>query len=58
MRKIRLGPSVTVFALFFLLALIEALQSQNWLAAALFASVAALSLWSDSRSRARRAKQL
>ncbi len=41
--------SVTVFILFFGIALIEALQKQNWLEAALFLALGILSLWADTR---------
>jgi len=39
--------SIAVFALFFGLALIEALQRGNWLEAAIFLALGALSLWAD-----------
>lgn len=36
-----------VFVIFFGLALVEAIRNQNWLSAALFTSLAILSLWAD-----------
>ena len=39
--------SVAIFVLFFGIALIEALQRGNWLLAALFLALGALSLWAD-----------
>ncbi|HEY4479311.1 MAG TPA: hypothetical protein VI981_03075 [Candidatus Paceibacterota bacterium] len=39
--------NITVFILFFGIALIEALQKQNWLEAALFLALGILSLWAD-----------
>ena len=39
--------SIAVFVLFFGLALIEALQRGNWLEAAIFLALGALSLWAD-----------
>ena len=36
-----------MFVLFFGLALVEALQKNNWLEAALFLALGALSLWAD-----------
>ncbi|MEO8065517.1 MAG: hypothetical protein ABI643_01515 [Candidatus Doudnabacteria bacterium] len=39
--------NLTVFILFFGIALIEAVQKNNWLEAALFAAVGVLSLWAD-----------
>lgn len=45
---------LAVFVLFFSIALIEAVQKQNWLEAGLFAGLGLLFLWSDSRQNARR----
>ena len=39
--------NLTVFILFFGIALIEALQKHNWLEAVLFAALGVLSLWAD-----------
>ena len=39
--------NLAVFVLFFGLALIEALQQNNWLEAALFLALGILSLWAD-----------
>ena len=39
--------NLTVFALFFGIALIEAIQKNNWLEALLFAVLGVLSLWAD-----------
>lgn len=41
--------NLAVFILFFGIALIEAVQKQNWLEAALFAALGLLSLWADFR---------
>lgn len=41
--------SLAIFILFFGIALIEALQKQNWLEAALFLALGVLSLWVDIR---------
>lgn len=41
--------NLAVFVLFFGLALIEALERQNWLAAALFTGLGVLSLWADRK---------
>jgi len=43
--------NVAVFVIFFGIALIEALQKQNWLEAALFAALGVLSLWADFRKK-------
>ena len=39
--------NVTVFILFFGIALIEAIQKQNWLEAVLFVGLGIFSLWAD-----------
>lgn len=39
--------NVAVFVLFFGLALVEALQSQNWLKAGIFAALGMLLIWAD-----------
>lgn len=43
--------NLTVFALFFGIALIEAVHKRNWLEAVLFAALGVLSLWADFRKR-------
>lgn len=43
------AANVTVFVLFFGIALIEALEKQNWLEALLFLGVGVVSLWADWR---------
>ena len=43
--------NLTVFILFFGIALIEALQHGNWLEAGLFAALGVFSLWADFRTR-------
>lgn len=42
MRSIRLGPEFAVFALFFGIALIEALRHGEWILVALFTALGAL----------------
>ncbi|MBU6501078.1 MAG: hypothetical protein KGJ89_03045 [Patescibacteria group bacterium] len=39
--------NITVFIIFFGIALIEALQKQNWAEAALFLALGLFSLWAD-----------
>lgn len=41
--------NIAVFVLFFGIALIEAVQKQNWLEATLFATLGVISLWADFR---------
>ncbi len=43
--------NITVFVLFFGIALIEALQKQNWWEAGLFAALGVMSLWADFRKK-------
>jgi len=43
--------NLTVFVIFFGIALIEALQKGNWLEAALFLALGVLSLWADRKSQ-------
>jgi hypothetical protein len=50
MRKIKF-VNLTVFLLFFGIALIEAVQKHNWLEAALFLALGLLSLWADVQKR-------
>jgi hypothetical protein len=42
--------NLTIFLLFFGIALIEAVQKNNWLAAALFMALGVLSLWADLKN--------
>lgn len=46
--------NLAVFIIFFGIALIEALQKQNWLEASLFLALGVLSLWVDIRKRRER----
>ncbi len=43
--------NVAIFALFFGIALIEALQKGNWIEASLFLALGILSLWVDVRKK-------
>jgi hypothetical protein len=42
---------LTVFILFFGIALIEAIRHQSWVAVALFVALGLMFVWSDSRNR-------
>ena len=46
MRNIKLA-NITVFIIFFGIALIEAVQKHNWLEALLFLTLGVMSLWAD-----------
>lgn len=43
--------NITVFILFFGIALIEALQKQNWIEAILFMVLGVISLWADFKKK-------
>lgn len=43
--------NMTVFVLFFGLALIEAIQKDNWVSASLFAALGVVSLWADLQKK-------
>lgn len=47
MKKFNFGANFAIFMIFFGIALIEALQKQNWLEALLFAALGIISLWAD-----------
>ena len=48
MRKLKVGENLTVFILFFGLALIEAMQNGRWLLVVLFLALAAVFLRADN----------
>ena len=49
MRRLHVGSHFTVFLLFFGLALIEALQSANWLVVLFWVAIAMVFLWGARR---------
>ncbi|KKS65329.1 MAG: hypothetical protein UV40_C0021G0032 [Parcubacteria group bacterium GW2011_GWA1_42_7] len=49
--KNRSFANLAVFAIFFGIALVEALRNQNWLEALLFAALGILSLWADFKKK-------
>ncbi len=46
-----LNTCLTIFILFFGVALIEAVEKHNWLEAILFLALGALSFWADRRKK-------
>ena len=54
MRNIRFGTNVTVFLLFFALALIDAIASRDWLRATFWFAIGLFFLWFDIPKRAAR----
>jgi hypothetical protein len=51
MGKLRLGTNVTVFLLFFGIALLDALQSRDWLRSAFWLAIGLVFLRADSLRR-------
>ena len=51
MRNYRLGPNVTVFLLFFGIAMLDAFRSAEWLRAALWLALGLVFLGADSLKR-------
>jgi hypothetical protein len=47
MNKFNLNPSLTIFILFFGVALIEAIDKHNWVESLLFLLLGAVSFWAD-----------
>lgn len=47
----KLNTGLTIFLLFFGIALIEAIERHNWLEAALFLGLGAVSYWADKRKK-------
>ena len=50
MEKIKF-TNIAIFIIFFAIALIEAIQKNNWLEAALFVALGVISLWADFRKK-------
>ena len=57
MRHLRLGPNVTVFLLFFGIALLEAFRAGDWLQAALWCALGLVFLRADALRRDERHDQ-
>jgi len=49
--KLKLGTNFAVFVIFFSIALIEALQKQNYIEAVLFLALGVISLFADSMKK-------
>jgi hypothetical protein len=49
--RFKLGANFAIFALFFGVATLEALQSQNWLKAAFWLAIGVVFLWADNMRR-------
>lgn len=49
MKNLKFGVNFSVFIIFFGAAVLDALQTQNWPRVAVFAALAALSLWADAK---------
>ena len=51
LNRLKLGSNFAIFVLFFGVATLEALQSQNWLKAAFWLAIGAVFLWADSKAQ-------
>lgn len=51
MKEIRPGPGFTIFMLFFALALIDAIQIQDWIKVGFWLLIGAVFLLADSRDK-------
>lgn len=49
MKRLKFGANFAIFVLFFGMAALDALQTQNWPRVAVFAALGVLSLWADRR---------
>ncbi|MDE1919435.1 MAG: hypothetical protein KGH56_01920 [Patescibacteria group bacterium] len=49
MKRFAFGTNFTIFILFFGVALLDALQTQNWLRVVFWAAVASAFLWADAK---------
>lgn len=51
MKNLTFGTSFAVFVIFFGVAALDAVQTQNWLRVVVFLALAALSLWADTKEK-------
>jgi hypothetical protein len=51
MSKFKFNAGITIFILFFGLALIEAIEKHNWLEASLFLLLGVVSFWADRKKK-------
>lgn len=49
MKRLALGTNFAIFILFFGVALLDAVQTQNWLRVAFWVAIAAVFLWADAK---------
>jgi hypothetical protein len=49
MKNLKFGANFAIFILFFGVALLEAIQTQNWLRVAFWTVIAAIFLWADAK---------
>ncbi|MFZ2167392.1 MAG: hypothetical protein WAV50_00810 [Minisyncoccia bacterium] len=49
MKHLRFGTNFTIFILFFGIALLDAVQTQNWLRVAFWVAIAGVFLWADRK---------
>lgn len=51
MNKLNFNAGLTIFILFFGIALIEAIEKHNWLEASIFLLLGVVSFWADKRKK-------
>ena len=49
MKNLRLGANFAIFILFFGVAVVDAIQTQNWFRVAFWVLIGAVFLWADAR---------
>jgi len=49
MKNLKLGTNFAIFILFFGVALLDAIQTQNWLRVAFWAAIGVVFLWADMK---------
>jgi hypothetical protein len=49
MKNLKLGTNFAVFVLFFGVALLDAVQTQNWLRVAFWVAIGVVFLWADAK---------
>ena len=49
MKSLKLGSNFAIFALFFGVAALDAVQTQNWLRVAFWVVIGAVFLWADTK---------
>ncbi len=51
MKNLKLGTNFAVFIIFFGVAALDAVQTQNWVRVTVFLALAGISLWADTKEK-------